>query len=56
MSQGSDKIIHVYPTNPVLLGFDMVKIVQSFLKIYRVNQSSLEKIFYKIAPIDCMKG
>ena len=34
----------------------MVKIVQSFLKIYRMNQSTLEKIFYKIAPIDCMKG
>ena len=47
MSEGSDKVFHVYPTNPTLQRFGRVKIVQSFFKIYRVNQSILEKIFFK---------
>ena len=29
MSEGSDKVIHVYPTNPALQRFDKVKIVQT---------------------------
>ena len=29
MSQGSDKVIPVYPTNPALQHFDKVKIVQT---------------------------
>ena len=29
MSEESDKVIHVYPTNPVLQRFDKVKIVQA---------------------------
>ena len=29
MPEESDKVIHVYPTNPVLWRFDKVKIVQA---------------------------
>ena len=29
MSDGSDKVIHVYPTNPALQRFGKVKIVQT---------------------------
>ena len=29
MSEGSDKVVHVYPTNPTLQRFDRVKIVQT---------------------------
>ena len=29
MPEESDKVIHVYPTNPVLQRFDKVKIVQA---------------------------
>ena len=29
MSEESDKVIHVYPTNPVLQRFDKVEIVQT---------------------------
>ena len=29
MSEKSDKIIHVYPTNPILQRFDKIKIVQN---------------------------
>ena len=51
MSEGSDKVIHVYPTNPALQRFGKVKIVQtSFFRIYSMNQSILEKIFNKKAP------
>ena len=50
MSEESDKVIHVYSTNPALQRFNKVKIVQTM-----VNQSILEKIFNKEAPIDGMK-
>ena len=50
MSEESDKVIHVYSTNPALWRFNKVKIVQTM-----VNQSILEKIFNKEAPIDGMK-
>ena len=50
MSEESDKVIHVYSTNPALQRFNKIKIVQTM-----VNQSILEKIFNKEAPIDGMK-
>ena len=57
MSEGSDKVIHVYPTSPAFQGLDKVKTVQTkFFKINRMNQSILEKIFNKITRIDGMKG
>ena len=56
MSQGSDNVIHVYPTNPVLQRFDKVKIVpnKDFSRCTgsKMNQSIMEKISNKIAPID----
>ena len=50
MSEESDKVIHVYSTNPALQRFNKVRIVQTM-----VNQSILEKIFNKEASIDGIK-
>ena len=48
MSEGSDKVVHVYPTNPALQRFDKKKIVQTkFFQDILMNQSILEKIFNK---------
>ena len=40
MSEGSDKVIHVYPTNPALQRFGKVKIVQT--KFFQVMQDNSE--------------
>ena len=40
MSEGSDKVIHVYPTNPAFQHFDKVKIVQT--KIFQDIQDDPE--------------
>ena len=48
MSEGSDRVIDVYSTNPaysVLARQRLFK--QSFFKIYRMNQSILKKMFKK---------
>ena len=59
MSDGSDKVIHVYPTNPALQRFDKVKIVQTkfFQDIQDESEHFGENILYKSnqLAIDSMK-